>query len=291
MNSSRSPRSWLWWNLLAVVLFSSLVGNLFAQSSGPHRGWLVLAGGAYGPGVVDRFRELAGGPTASVIYIPSASSGIKLPSGFIWIPPEEPDATKNTPEFEKELAALFGMRQVRVVHSRDAAEWNSDGFVEAIRATAGVWISEGNAGRLASIVLGTRSEKELHQLLERDGVIGGTSAGAIFAGSVIVRGRPDKPVVVARGYDRGLALLTNVVINPHLTEAKREAELIGVVDSRPALLGIGIDERAAIVVRQNRIEVIGAGRVAIYDDKLHGREWYYYVEPGSVFDLSSRRVQ
>lgn len=274
-----------------MVLFTASIGNLFAQSSGPKHGWLVLAGGAYGPGVAGRFRELSGGPTASIVYIPSASSGIKLPNGFIWIPPEEPDATRNTAEFEKELATLFGVRHVQVLHSRDAAAWNSDSFVDAIRGSRGVWMSEGNAGRLAGILLGTRSEQALRQLLERDGVIGGTSAGAIFTGSVIVRGRSDKPVVVARGYDRGLGLLANVVINPHLTEAKREAELIGVVDQTPSLLGIGIDEQAAIVVRQNRFQVIGAGRVAIYDDKLHGKTWYYYLEPGSAFDLVSRRVE
>lgn len=272
---------------IAVAIASS---TLSAQSAGPKSGWLVLAGGAYGPGAIDRFRELSGGSAASIVYIPSASSGIKLPSGFIWIPPEESDATNNTPAFERELTAMFGVQSVRVLHSRKQSDWNSDAFASVIGAARSVWISEGNAGRIAGFVLGTKSEQALRGVLDRDGVIGGTSAGAIFTGSVILRGRSDKPVTVARGFDRGLSLITNAAINPHLTESKRESELIAVVDARPGLLGIGVDEQAALVVRHNAMTVIGSGRVAIYDDQQHGKDWFYYLPPGSTFDLASRRL-
>jgi cyanophycinase len=107
----------------------------------------------------------------------------------------------------------------------------------------------------------------LEALLARGGVIFGSSAGAIIQGSYIVRGRPDKPLLMAAGHERGFGFLKNVAINPHLTQAKRDNELINVVDAHPEILGIGIDEDAALVVRGNRFEVIGAGRVAIYDNQ------------------------
>jgi cyanophycinase len=95
---------------------------------------------------------------------------------------------------------------------------------------------------------------------------------------------------MAKGHERGFAFLKNVAINPHLTEAKRDAELVNVLDAKPTLLGIGIDEKAAIVVQGSRFEVIGEGRVAIYDNKKHGSSWYYWLKPGDVFDLRSRRT-
>src|SRR5205807_722558 len=98
----------------------------------------------------------------------------------------------------------------------------------------------------------------------RGGVVGGQSAGAIIQGSFIVRGRPDKPVLMANGHERGFGFLKNVVINPHVITAKREDELVNVVDAHPELLGIGIDEKAAILVQDDQIQVMGDSKVAIY---------------------------
>jgi cyanophycinase len=78
-----------------------------------------------------------------------------------------------------------------------------------------------------------------------------------------------------------------VAINPHLTSAKRDAELVNVVDAHPEILGIGIDDDAALLVRKNVFEVIGTGRVAIYDNVRRNGSWYYWLKPGDRFDLST----
>jgi cyanophycinase len=96
---------------------------------------------------------------------------------------------------------------------------------------------------------------------------------------------------MAKGHERGFAFLKNVAVNPHLTEAKRDAERVNVVDAHPELLGIGIDEKAALLVNGDRFEVIGEGRVAIYDNKKHGSTWYYWLIPGTVFNLRTRSVE
>jgi cyanophycinase len=264
-----------------------LAGVNAQDATAIEKGTLLLAGGAYGPGVLEKFASIAGGSSALLYYIPSASSGIRLPSGFIWSPPEEKDATGNTGAFEAELAKHFGVGRVRVLHSRDRAAWDGP-LADSLREATAVWLSEGNAGRLAGLILGTRTERELARLLSRGGIVGGNSAGSIVMGSFTVRGRPDKPVLMARGHERGFGWLRNVAINPHLTEAKRENELINVLDAHPELLGIGLDEQAALLVRGTRFEVLGTGRVAIYDDRLHDGRWFYYLTPGTAFDLSKR---
>jgi hypothetical protein len=85
-----------------------------------------------------------------------------------------------------------------------------------------------------------------------------------------VRGRPDKPLLMAPGQTTGFAFLSNVAINPHLTSAMRDGELVNVVDVHPELLGIGIDDEAALLVQGNVFQAIGTGRVAIYDDARTG---------------------
>ena len=61
-----------------------------------------------------------------------------------------------------------------------------------------------------------------------------------------------------------------------------------IIDAYPKLLGIGIDEKAAIVVTGDRFRVIGKGRVAIYDNKKQGNNCYYWLNTGDVFNLRTR---
>jgi cyanophycinase len=240
--------------------------------------------------VKEKFVALAGGPDANFVYIPTGASSLRLDSGFIYEPPDSDTPAANTREFEQELAKMFGVRSMTVLHTRNRATANSPKFVETLRRANGVWLSPGNPGRFANAYLDTLTQREIEAVLERGGVVGGNSAGAIIQGSYIVRGRPDKPLLMAKGHERGFGFIKNVAINPHLTEAKRDAELVNVLDAYPELLGIGIDEKAALVVSGDRFEVIGDSRVAIYDNVKHGGNWYYWLTPGTVFDLRSRRV-
>lgn len=277
--------------LLLIAILALATSTSVAQtSSGPPKGVLVITGGEFGKGVIERFVALAGGPNANFVYIPTGASSLKLPSGFIYDPPNSDTPAANTSEFESELAKFFGVSHVTVLHTRDRKTANSKTFVEPLKKANGVWLSSGNAGRIAAAYLDTLTQREIEAVLNRGGVVGGNSAGAIIQGSYTVRGRPDKPLLMAKGHERGFAFLKNVAINPHLTEQKRDAELINVVDAHPELLGIGIDEKAAIVVSGNRFEVIGEGRVAIYDNKKRQGSWYYWLVPGDKFDLHSRNV-
>ncbi len=276
----------LWLSLLLTML---VTGAPLAQtSSGPVKGSLVITGGEFGKGVIERFVALAGGPDANFVYIPTAASSLKLASGFIYDPPDSDTPAANTREFEQELAKMFGVKRVTVLHTRSRETANSEKFVEPLRRANGVWLSSGNAGRLASAYLDTLTQREIEAVINRNGVVGGNSAGAIIQGSYTVRGRSDKPLLMAKGHERGFGFLKNVAINPHLTEAKRDAELVNVVDAYPELLGIGIDEKAAIVVEGDSFVVMGEGRVAIYDNKKHGGSWYYWLSPGDIFNLRIR---
>jgi cyanophycinase len=98
-------------------------------------------------------------------------------------------------------------------------------------------------------------------------------------------------LTVQRVRERGFGFLKRVAINPHLTEVKRHSELVTVIDAHPKLSGVGIDEKAAMVVRGDEFEVVGEGRVAIYDNRKHGNSRYYRLTPGDRCDLRSRTAR
>jgi cyanophycinase len=283
--------------IASILLVGLLAPTLIAQTSvNRHKGTLILSGAgssreSFGTGVIERFVLLAGGPNANLVYIPTAASELRLDSGLIYTPPDSDVEAANTKEFEQDLAKMFGVKRITVLHTRNRKTANSVSFVEPLRKANGVWISGGNAGRLADAYLDTRTQREIKAVYERGGVVGGQSAGAIIQGSFIVRGRPDKPVLMANGHERGFGFLKNVVINPHVITAKREDELVNVVDAHPELLGIGIDEKAAILVQDDQIQVMGDSKVAIYDNQRHERKWYYWLSPGDKFDLRNRTAQ
>ena len=256
-------------------------------SSGPAKGTLILTGGDQETALKE-FVTLAGGPDARIVYIPTAASSLRLPSGLIWEWLHTDELPANTPEFKVELCKMFGIKSIAILHTRNRKTANSEDFVKPLRDAQGVWISGGNSGRLTQAYLDTLTQRELENVLKRGGVIGGNSAGAIIQGAYTIRGNPDKPVLMVKGSERGFGFLKNVAVNPHLSEAMRQNELVTIVDAHPKLLGIGIDEKAAIVVTGNRFQVIGKGRVAIYDNRKHGNNWYYWLAQGDFFDLRTR---
>lgn len=274
--------------IVSLILTGSVPARAEA-SHGPKEGALVLTGGGFGTGVVKRFVELAGGTTAKIVYIPTGGTSFRLASGSMYYPSEWDNPSASSNDFQAELRKVFGVDNLTVLHTNFRSTAESDSFVAELRQASGVWLGAGNQGLLAKAYLGTKTQRELLRVLERGGVIGGNSAGAMMLGSYLIRGRSDKPVLMAKDFDRGFGFLSNVAINTFLTEQKHENELISVADTYPDILGIGIDQLAAIVVKGDRVEVIGDGRVAIYDNVLHWDKWYYYLTPGSRFDLARRK--
>lgn len=261
----------------------SIMGTLgaFAMPLGAQGELIVTSGGE---AAMALFQKLVG-PDPHVVFIPTAASSLRSDSGVIW----DPDKLERRAEFEQELLKRFGLKDITILHTRDRQIADSEMFVSPLRAANAVWLSGGNAGRLADAYLGTRVVTELKALVGRGGIVAGESAGAIIQGSYIVRGNPDKPVLMVDGHSTGFGLLEQVAIDPHLSGEKRENELVSVIDRYPQLLGIGIDNGTGLLVSGEIAEVFGTGRVAIYDNHKHKDGWYYWLNPGDRFDLSTRK--
>ncbi|MDP1892239.1 MAG: serine hydrolase [Gemmatimonadaceae bacterium] len=245
---------------------------------GPTTGSLVVVGGGnMGPEIFARFVALAGGPTAPIVVIPTAGEDSVYPAHWGGL---------------NGLKAA-GATRLTVLHTRDRRIAESDSFVAAIRTARGVWFPGGRQWRLVDSYLGTRTERELRAVLTRGGVIGGTSAGASILSSYLVRGaRAGNTVMMAQGYEQGFGYLRDVAIDQHIVARTRQADLQAVITAHPALLGIGLDEGTALVVRGNHGQIIGRGKAFVHNGRdAHDPGFpYQTLLPGDEYDLAARRV-
>lgn len=248
-----------------------------APSVGPENGSLVVVGGGLrDESIFRRFLELAGGSDVPIVVIPTAGSG--------------DDYDRHWPRlrwFEKAGAA-----DLTVVHTRDREVADDEAFTRPIEEARGVWFTGGRQWRLVDAYMGTRTEEALRSVLERGGVIGGSSAGATIQGSYLVRGDTETNTVMMGDHQEGFGYLRNVGIDQHLLARNRHFDMIEVVEAHPDLLGIGIDENTAIIVRGDDFEVIGESYVAVYDGRrmIPPRGRFYFLAPGDRFDMAEREA-
>jgi cyanophycinase len=219
--------------------------------------------------------ELAGGSEARIVVIPTATSDKGLPLDWPGVKPF------------RDAGAMW----VTVLHTRYSDVANTEDFVQPLRQATGVWIEGGRPWRLVEAYLGTLTEDELHLLLARGGVIGGTSAGASMMASFLLRGDvKGNDIVWSPEYQEGFGFLRGVAVDQHLLAREREADMFQVLRQNPELLGIGLSEGSAIVVRGDLAEILGAGPVAFYD-RGEPDHLFHWLWPGEVYDLADRHQE
>ena len=86
--------------------------------------------------------------------------------------------------------------------------------------------------------------------------------------------------------------LKDVAIDQHLLRRNRHFDLIEVIEAKPELLGIGLDENTAIVVQGDRFQVVGQSYAVIYDYNatLDGGGLFYFLAPGDRYDMATREA-
>lgn len=242
---------------------------------GPERGALVIVGGAMqSPEIYKRFIELAGGPDAHLVMVPTAGGA------------ERYDSTFNGLEAWK----AAGARNLTVLHTTDPRVADTDAFIQPLNTAAGVFFFGGRQWRLVDAYGGTKAEAAFRAVLDRGGVIGGSSAGATIQGSYLVRGDTAGNTLMMGSHQRGFAYLKDVAVDQHLLRRNRHFDLIEVIEAHPRLLGLGIDENTALVVHGDEAEVIGASYVLVYDNRSTVGDGgkFYFLAPGDRFNLATR---
>jgi cyanophycinase len=277
---------------LRLSLLTALVAaGSFAQTTeyGPAKGTLVIQGGgsAEGTGIVETFINKAGGPGAKIVVVPTAG-GNRTQDGSVRIYKEE-----------QVLAAWkkHGLTNVYMLHTHDPKVADTEEFARILRDANGVWFDGGRQWNIVDSYANTLTLREFHKVLERGGVIGGSSAGATIQGDYLVRGAIAGSEIVMTPepeHEHGFAFLRKAAIDQHINTRNRWDDIIPVIKKYPNLLGIGLSEGTAIVVTGDRFEVIGKWKVAVHDNTRIYQPWekpYYVLSPGDVYNMKTRSIE
>ena len=267
--------------IIATITVIAPAGTAMAQppSHGPKKGYLLITGGATQPPDYQRFIEMSGGKNARIVVIPTAS--VTKPTDQATLQAQYCTGPKSP----------FAQVNCTVIHTIDRTVANSVGFVAPLTTATGVWLEGGRHWRLTDAYLDTRTVKEIFNLLDRGGTVGGGSAGATVQGSYMVRGSSnpdDNTIMMAPGHEIGFGLFTNVTIDQHVDVRRRQYDLDPVIKLHPDLLGLGLDQNTSITVHGDKLTVNGPMRVAVWDGKDHDGKGSYYLRTGDQLNTATR---
>jgi len=238
----------------------------------------IHGGGEMPPDVVQRFIDLAGGKDAPIVVLPIAADD-SLPE----------DISRDTRALTR-----AGASNVTSLRARTRSEVQSPEFAAAMNAARGVWFNGGRQWRFVDAYMGTNAEELFRDVLRRGGIIGGSSAGASIQSQYMPRGSPlGNTDMLAEGYERGLGFLPGTAVDQHFTQRRRHSDMTQLMRRYPQILGIGLDEGTAIVVRGSTAQVIGRGKVHFYDYRTGppgGDRDYLQTEAGQKYDLTHRKL-
>ena len=269
-----------------TLLVYCLIAHQQPSQVGPDNGSLLLVGGGVTPEIGRQFIALAGGVEVPMVVIPTAGGAAEY--------------SQQTPV--SQLLRQLGAKQVEVVHTNDRELANSLDFVQPLVTAKGVFFEGGRQWRLVDAYQGTRTEQMFWQVLERGGVIGGSSAGATIQGSFLARGDTRHNQIMVGDHQQGFGFLKNVTVDQHTLARNRHYDMFQILQERPELLGLSIDEMTGIVVAGDQFEVIGESYVLVYDGGFWSREgWsmkklppsnslFYFLKAGDRYDMAKRIV-
>ena len=285
------------WLVLLILIGSSAAAELRAQDMlgmptplDPQQpGSVVLhGGGAITGDVFNRFVELAGGRNARIVFVPCA--------GF------RREAYATDEEFFGALNSRYSSwpalvrdgraRSFQFLYTDNPADANDADFCKPLETATGVWFSGGWQSRLNYRFVGnfpqqTRFQKVLQNVMERGGVVGGTSAGTAAIPEIMTmweeRETADAPATARAAH--GLGLLTKAIVEQHfdgksgrlerftglLRNNTQLDELAGRRGAGEQMIGLAVEERTALVARGNQLQVLGTGSAHVFVKSRLGR--------------------
>jgi cyanophycinase len=211
-------------------------------------------------------------------------------------------------DYERVFRGL-GVRHVHKLQIDKREEAKSDQKVKILDGADAVFFTGGDQLKITSQVGDTPIFDRLHEIHQGGGMIAGTSAGAsVVCETMMVggEGNGSNKIGVSLRMAPGFGLFKGAIVDQHFAQRGRMGRLVGAVAQNPRILGIGIDENTAILVKgQRTFTVIGDGAVyvldgstvsysnigegrvektlSIYDVKMH------VLTQGDTFDIATRR--
>ncbi len=219
------------------------------------QGILVIIGGAEDKSndcdILKRTAELAGGKDGKIIVLTVAT-----------------DYPSQVGKEYKNLFSKIGVCNIDTLHIETREDSNDPERQQRLNGATCLFFTGGDQLKITSLIGGTAIEKLIKDGFSSGLVIAGTSAGAsVMSETMITSGVDDEaPKRCTVKMAPGLGLIRGVVIDQHFAQRGRIGRLLAAVAQNPNVLGIGLDEDTAIIVKPNNtFEVIGSNAVTILD--------------------------
>ncbi len=276
-------RRWLAWLVLSGAFLAAaiyvrwrsdrLVARLEATESravDASAGVLVIAGGGMLPrSIKEKFWQFAGEASSQIVVIPGA--------------PLEPSQIHLLEENWGDFATV----SVTVLQASSRAVANEETFCRPLDSATGVWLGGGQQSWLADRYRGTLVHQKLRKVLDRGGVIGGTSAGAAVMSDAMIAGGKREPIS-----DQGFGFFPESLVDQHFLRRNRITRLCRQLKQRPDLIGFGVDERTALIVARKNLglTVVGESYVTVcVPEQADQLARFEFLKAGDVTDFKSLR--
>ncbi|MBL1411047.1 Type 1 glutamine amidotransferase-like domain-containing protein [Sphingobacterium faecale] len=263
--------------LISVVLFTApavaQVDDVHShwtgswQTIGPPTGTLMIIGGAASSANYDYFMQLVGDPAAPIVFIPTAG-----------------DIFDETNTAYQGLVKA-GATNITILHTKQRDVADSESFVAPLRSARAVFIGGGFQKRLAEAYLNTLTHQLMFGILAKGGVIAGSSAGASIQGSYLYGGGPEQKI--------GFGFMKQSIIGQHYIRRNRMGSIAKILNKEVDLLGFGIDEATAAIIKGDVLEVVGEGKIAMYNPLRPGYTTdspQEYLFSGDRYDVHTREI-
>lgn len=278
--------------LLVLITFACGNTNKDLYNSNTDKGSLFIIGGG------------KRSPEMLKVLIDESKLGI---NGYIVVLPmssEEPDSAFY---FAKKQFVEMGINPNKVLNynTNDSLFFRSS-MLDSIKKASLIYIPGGDQKRFMQLVLNKPMHDAIRIAYKNGSIIAGTSAGAAVMSKMMISGNQKKYPKYTGDFQSiesdnieltgGLGLIDNVIIDQHFIKRMRMNRLISVVLENPAIIGIGIDEATAILVKGDSATVVGESQVivlrnsdaqtSLYKNLIGGENLHLSIFlPGSKFSI------
>ena len=221
----------------------------------PTHGALVIIGGAEDRDgdcvVLLEFVRLAGGIKAHIAVM-TAATGHPEEVGDVYI----------------RAFKRLGAESVKVVGTERRQDSECEEGTYTIEHATGIFFTGGDQSRIVEFIKGSPLCDAIRKRHQEGVVIGGTSAGAaMMPDEMIVGGASvSNPSINAVSMAPGMGFLPDIMVDQHFAQRGRLGRLLAALVLHPAVLGLGIDEDTAIIVKGDEFEVVGQGAITVVDE-------------------------
>ena len=158
----------------------------------------------------------------------------------------------------------------------DSVTVKNSATMDSLRKSKIIYLNGGDQSVFMMHIAGTDFKKVINEAFENGATIVGTSAGAALMSENMLTGKQLKkkeyasaiPVLWQNNVEikEGLGFLDSVIVDQYFIVRSRHNRLMSAVLDNPKLMGIGIDESTALIVRGDSASVAGESVVIVYSN-------------------------